>query len=443
VIGLGAIVGWCAWAWAAAPQLELCEAVRQPSEDEASEPLALGRDGWLFRQSDIEPQYAVGDDLVAGLSRWSANLAARGTRLALVLLPPRAVLAAAKVDTADPLASGFDPARVAASYHAAVAALRGTGVIVPDLLAAAETGGLGTAYFFARDHHWRPRGAQDAMEALAREVSLAGLRFSPVPFANDDEGDRVLHGSLGKRVQASCGGRAPRAETFPRFRSVALAPVDSSALLADLPPAEVVLAGTSHSNKGNEDLLNAGGFLRTALGTDVLNVGVDAGGYGTGLLGWLESGHALDPAPRLLAWEIGGRVPASLGEFFRVLIPTSFGDCDQPVAAWTGELRAGLTPLFATGAVAGEHYVVLETDDRSVVNFSVRFELVGGMIDVVTVRRGTRAGNPGKHFVAGPLSPTPLSRVAITTPAGTSTSAAARLCAFPPDEAGVKRLRGG
>jgi len=443
VIGLGGILWWCGWAWAAPTQIELCEAVRQPSEDEASEPLALGGDGWLFRQSDLQLQYAVGTGLLEGLSRWSANLAARGTRLALVLLPPRAVLAVAKVDVADPLASGFDPARVAASYRAAVAALRGAGVIVPDLLASAEASRIGAGYFFARDHHWRPRGAQDAMEALAREVFSTGLRFSPVPFANDNEGDRVLYGSLGKRVQAACGGRAPRAETFPRFRSVPLSPVDSSSLLADLPPPEVVLAGTSHSNKGNEDLLNAGGFLRAALGTDVLNVGVDAGGYGTSLLGWLESGHALDPAPRLLAWELGGRVPASLGEFFRVLIPTSFGDCDEPVAAWAGELRAGMTPLFATGVVAGEHYVVLETDDRSVVDFSVRFELEGGAIDVVTVRRGTRAGNLGKQFVAGPLSPTPLSRVTVTTPAGTSTSAQARLCAFPPDEAGVKWLRGG
>lgn len=443
VLSLGSVLAFCGAAFAAPRAITLCDAVRQASADEASEPLALGRDGWLFRESDLRPQYAVTPQLIEGLARWSTNLAARGARLGILVLPPRAVLAAAKVDPADPVAAGFDPARVATEYHAAVGSLRGAGAIVPDLLAAAEASKLDVAYFFARDHHWRPRGAQDAMNALAREAQAAGLRFPPGKFANGDQGDRVLYGSLGKRVQRECGGGALPAEKFRRFRSVSLASTSAADLLADLPPAEVVLAGASHSNKGNEDLLNAAGFLRSALGTDVLNVGVDGGGYDTGLLAWLESGAASDPPPRLLAWELGGRVPASLPDFLRVVTPMMYGDCAEPVASWTGQLDQGVTMLFSTPAVAGESYVVIETDDRSVVNFGVRFDLADGNLDVVSVRRGTRATNPGKHFVSGPLTATALSRVSVTTPAGTHTGARARLCAFPPDEAGVKRLRGG
>ncbi len=442
ILGLLAALAFGGTAIAAPRPIALCESVRQPSDDEATEPLALGRDGWLFRESDLRPVYAVTPELVEGLRRWSTNLAAGGTRLAIVLLPPRAVLAATKVDPDDPFAAGFDATRVATQYKEAVAALRGAGVIVPDLLTAAEASKLGSAYFFARDHHWRPRGAQEAMNALGAEALSAGLRFSPGSFANDDEGDRVLHGSLAKRVQQECGG-ALFAEKFPRFRSVSLAPSSAADLLADLPPAEVVLAGASHTNKGNEDLLNAAGFLRTALGTDVLNVGVDGGGYSTGLLAWLES-HAPSAAhPRLLVWELGGRVPASIPDFLRVVIPTMYGACPAPVATWTGELDEGVTSVFSASVVAGEHYVVVETDDLSVVNFGVRFDLADGTADVVSVRRGTRAGNPGRHFVSGPLSGTRLARVSLTTPAGTHSGARARLCAFPPDEAGVKRLRGG
>lgn len=427
------------------PAVALCSAVRAPAVVADGAALVPGRDGWIFREGDLQPRYDIGDSLSRQLSRFVADLGSRGTRLAVVLLPPRGVLAAPQLDAKEAAAQGFSAEALAARYREAVAALARTGALAPDLLAAAERDGLGSGYYFARDHHWRPEGARSAMEALAGAARAAGLSFSPRPYTNVADKERSVAGSFSRQLERECGSPPLPVETMTRWRSVPSGPAgDSGALLDAAPPAEIVLVGASHTNKGNEDLMNVAGWLRAATGTDVLNAGVDAGGFDTGLLAWMDTPEARAHPPRLLVWEITARVTPAVEDFFRVGIPTLYGDCAQPLAQATAEARGGSTKLVSlpAGTQAGGSYLVLDVADRGLVKFAVSFALASGSTDTVHLKRATVTPNSGRFYVEAPLSTAHLVDVGLVAPEGTETTVATRVCRYPDDEAGVRGLAG-
>ncbi len=429
------LAAWSAAVLAAEPEpdITLCEAVHTRDPARGQEPLARGVNGWIFRESDLHGEYRLQQAGIGALRRLVEALRARGTQLAVVMLPPRGVLAAAHVDRDDPLAREFDPAAVARDYHEAVRLLASTGALVPDLLESAERSGLGEGFYFKRDHHWRAEGARLAMQSVAALAAHSSppLSFAPVAYQVEVQRQRTFPGSLSFRVKRDCGTELLPPEPFTEYVSrPVVATVDAAALLGDPAPAEIVLTGTSHTNKDGRDLFNAAGWLREATGTDVLNVGVDGGGHATSLLSWLEGAAASAGMPKLLVWEVSVRTPPDMPLVGRQAIPTLAGDCVEPLATTTSRLGSGETRILVPreAGPADGSYVVLQIADPALVEFTVVFEVQGEAPDEVPIRRSSRAPNSGRYFLEAPASAAALVGVRLRAEASEGTLVTARLC---------------
>lgn len=422
-----ALVG-VAFAAAPEPTIVVCDAAKVPGKNDA-EALVAGSDGWIFRAyTDLSADFPVPAATLAGLRRYVDVLRAHGTTLVLLPQPARGLIASDRVDRTDPLAAGFDPAKVRAAWLVELDALRSTGAVVPDLLAAAAEAGTGEGYTFRRDHHWRPEGARVAAHAVA--VALAGKpALTPAAFRSEREPKpRLLNSSLGKSLTERCGTPALPPESYPRWVSVPAV----ADLLGDPPLPEVVLAGASNVNKGNEDYFDFAGALREELGADVLNVGVDGGGYNTGILAWMDSVEGRAAAPRVIVWEFSGRLAATLPHHFRQVVPTLAGICATPVAESTvtlGQRETLLAPAPAGLRGAGT-YAVVELSDPALVEFTAVFHLRGEPPDPVLVQRGTRLPNNGRFFFEPHQTDAELESVSLLHATGAGTTAKVRWCRY-------------
>lgn len=413
------------------PTIVACANVQRQELVVDGSALIAGSDGWIFRTYDLTGEYDLQPGTIPGLTRFVQAWASRGTRVALVLLPPRGVLAASRVNRSDPLAASFDPAAISAAYRIAIREMESTGAVVPDLLAESGKAKLGERFFFRRDHHWTPEGAKLAMNAVISRLGASLPAFTPVAFQNVLEKYRALPGVIAGTMQKECGYEAFPPERFARFHSVRdQQSLTAEALLGDAPPAEVVLAGSSHANKGMEDAFNVAGWLRTAAGTDVLNIGVDGGGFSTGLLNWMDSDGARLTPPKLLVWEIAGRVPDGLPGFFREALPTMAGECANPSDSARLTLGADEQRLFAVkgGPAARDSFVFLRSASPEFVEFRLTFETADRKKDAILIRRNTRIANNGRFFVAGPDTESALTRVVIRGVDAVQVEVEAHLC---------------
>lgn len=411
-------------AWAEEPTLTVCPAAQTKGATWDTEPLVAGADGWIFRaDTDLGADFPVSPAALAGLRRYVDALRAEGTTLVLVLQPPRGLGAPARV----PAATGFDAAKVAAAYRAELATLRTTGAIVPDLADAAAKAGEG--YFFRRDHHWTPDGARASAVAIA--AALGSVDLPDAAFkAELDAKPKLLNSSLARSLTERCGLPPIPPESYPRWTSVPVGAVD---LLGDPPPAPVVVAGASNVNKGDADFFYFSGALREALGADVLNVGVDGGGYNTGLLAWVDSpeGRAAPP-PKVLVWELSARLPLDLPHHFRQAIPALAGVCEKPLAEATVPLALGETTLLTVppGVRAAGTYAVVELTDPGLVEFTAIFLDRAGAKDPLHVKRGTRLANNGRFFLEPQQSDAELGTIQLNVRAAATGTATTRLCRY-------------
>ena len=416
------------------PLIFACQAAQRPDLVRAGTALVAGTDGWIFRMDDLRGDFVVQPGTVEALKHFVDAWAARGTHVALVLLPPRGVLGAANVDRSQPLATAFDAATITAAYRGAIRSLAGTGATVPDLLAAAGNAKLGERFFFRRDHHWTPEGARLAMTTVVAQLPPAMPAFTPVPYTNIADKQRSLPGELTRLLQKECGGEGYPPERFsPYLSRPSEQAITGDSLLGDAPPPEVVVAGSSHTNKGMQDTFNVAGWLREATGTDVLNVGVDGGGFSTGLLNWIDTDAARKSPPKLLVWEISGRIPDGLADFFREALPTVHGACAEPLQVVHATVGSSPVHLFTVEAPsrARDHYIFLTVSDPAFVEFRVGFDTQDGAHDSVLVRRSTRIPNSRRYFVSGPDSDSPLRAISIRGGLIVQAQVDARLCAVP------------
>ena len=415
------------------PEIAICEKAHDVAAVAAGTAMVRGTDGWIFRIDDLRGEYTLAPGTVEGLAKFVKAWNERGTQVALVVIPPRGVLAAAHVDRTDTLAKDFDPDAIGAAYKAAVQTLASSGAVVPDLLTAASDAKLGDGFVFRRDHHWTPEGAKLAMEAVVRGLTLRPP-FTPVTYDNVFQRKRGMVGAIAHTLEKACGYEPFVVEKYSDYDSVPKwTEVTEEALLGDPPPPEVVIAGSSHTNKGMKDIFNVTGWLRAATGTDVLNIGVDGGGFSTGLLNWMDSDAARISPPKLLVWEVSGRVPAGMPDFFREAMPTMVGECS--VALQTAKVTVANTEvaLFFTPqkAPAKGEYVFFSASDPAFVDFRVTFETADGKRDYVEIHRSTRIPNNSRYFVSAPDLSSPLAAVKIRGLGATSAELSAKLCPAP------------
>lgn len=401
-----------------APSPMLCSA----AEATEQRPVWQGQEGWLFERADLITHIHLTEPLHRYLERLSGALRASGVLPVALVVPTRGSVAYAQLGTHS-IFSTYDPEAAARGYRDFLARLRRAGFLAPDLLRAAHR--EGDSFFFRRDHHWSPAGAKASAEAVANVLAphllaphleeLTAERAEKA-FVTLRRPDREQIGTLQARAEAFCEGLSWPPETVAQFDTVQLDTVqletvqdgsaDTAAALFGEVAVPVALAGTSNSLRGEgRPELNFSGFLREALGLEVLNASFPGSGPLGALQAYLVSPEYEAAPAQVLLWETlyrGWHRSRGLINQLRQIIPSVSGGCaalptQQLEAVRAGEtvLATGLTPLDLRGPAA---YVQLNLDDQALEAFVLELRY-RGVSERVRLSRSTRAPSTGRYFL--------------------------------------------
>lgn len=261
-----------------------------------------GRDGWLFRTGmDLTTTFDITDESLHELRRLSEALHRRGSELVLVYQPPRGLMDPDKLTPEE--RRDYDFATARRNYAAALERLRSGGDVVVAPLDKLVDENKGYEYFFRRDHHWTPSGAEHSAKVVADAIHALPA-FKSIPrkeFTTHPAGVLAKPGTLQKIAAQLCGGGYSM-QYVPMFATEGAGGDGGGGLLGEAAQPEVALVGTSNSDaKGG---YNFGGYLEQALGADIVNVAISGGSFEGSLLHYLQSKEFQQHPPKIIVWEM-------------------------------------------------------------------------------------------------------------------------------------------
>lgn len=267
----------------------------------AGEQVRTGRDDWLFLADELRFEADGGAHLNARaelLGSTSQRLERQGVKLVVALVPDKARLYSAK------LAGGAYPGYLRSRYPDALAALRGRGVTVVDLLAPLTSGAQREEVYYRSDTHWNQTGAQIAAAAVAQSVQQLGLDLEKTAFVTAPGGTIAERpGDLIRMMglESMPNALRPRPDSEAAVVTQQSSPEVGGGLF-DKAVVPVVLTGTSYSLRGNFH-----GYLQQALSAKVLNAAKDGGGFLQATGAYLTNEAFATDKPKVLIWELPER----------------------------------------------------------------------------------------------------------------------------------------
>lgn len=317
--------------------------------------LSLGKDDWLFRTStDLLDTFGPEEAFLPVLKRLSDSFKAKGVQLVVVYPPSRALLHHRFLD--DLNARTFNYELALTNYRQALDRIRAQGILVPDysqLINDARS----ENYYFKRDNHWTPAGAQVTAQLIADTLkSLNATSNIPMQkFTNRVEGVYGREGIIQMGWKTICDQEFVK-QFVPMYlhERVAASDVDEAdALFSDDSTPQISLVGTSFS----DDLkFNFVGFLREYLNADVSNLAVRGGGLDGAMLQALNDPEFLKSPPKLLIWEFASYHSLNDRIFYRQALPLLNSSCEGKslVLQDSIKLKPGTnTVLFNAGNSSG------------------------------------------------------------------------------------------
>lgn len=290
--------------------------------------IAPGKDSWLFRSEvDLSNQFGIPPAMQPQFKRLIQAFAAKNVQVVIAVQPTRGMMHRDKV-RAD-RAYGFDFATARRNLAAFLAQLRAGGALVPDILPLVDTPPQ-PDYFFRRDHHWTPHGAQvtarivaDAVQqhAFFAELTKKSYRTEPSVMVPKD-------GTMSRALKKICGNNYG----FQYVRGFQTVPAgdDLSSLFEEESSPEVILVGTSNSASRDDDTKNYNfdGYLKEYLGVDILNLALPGAGQEGALLNYLQSAdYSPDAPPKMIIWELPASFRLEDPLLYRQLLPAIQGGC--------------------------------------------------------------------------------------------------------------------
>ncbi|WP_195821354.1 alginate O-acetyltransferase AlgX-related protein [Roseobacter sp. MH60115] len=340
--------------------------------------------GWIFTDEMLSEEYEMKESNLALVQGIVDAFAERRVPLAIVVAPPRSIVAGQDVVDATVGKGAHDVAAARASFEAMIAQLRSTGAIVPDLVAVATSSdAVRQNYYFKRDTHWSAIGAAFSMQALSAEVAAAhpalDIQVASAPTIGPDTEEEK--GSLAAIVRQVCKADLPR-ETF----ALSDFPSRGGDLLgASADSAPVVLLGTSFSNRYKTDLYRVGDALAWALDREVENLSAT----GTGMIGVIEGfvlNGGLDREPSLVVWEVPYSESFNAASNLRQLLGALRTAEKTPgtlVASTQGDAQ------LEFGAVQPD-LLIIRSGNTDPIDLRVRVELASGATKTIKLRRRDR-----------------------------------------------------
>lgn len=264
--------------------------------------VVVGEKGWLFTDEEFACPRGVQERITAKfayIGRVREILAQKDVALAVVLVPAKARL------YADYLGGNRIPSCHDGLYSLTLLHLRALGIRAADLLSIMAVSPERDNYFLKTDTHWTPAGAKLAAQKTAENLDLSAL---PRKIYRTKLGEAARHdGDLMRYLPG-----VPEDEITPDRLQAYVTEEDlsgdgeeASAMSLfgdDIPP--VTLVGTSYSANPAWHFL---GFLKEALGVDILDMSDEGRGPFAVMDRYLASDALKNTPPRLLIWEIPER----------------------------------------------------------------------------------------------------------------------------------------
>lgn len=282
-------------------------------------PLILDADGWMTGgKRELATDFTV--EGLENFKRFIDNVEKRYNATVIVAQTPPRTLENQRWTNGDYASKQT----LQKQYHAILQMYRSAGIHAPDLSQGMDD--VTPSYFFKRDLHWRPEGAQHAANILAKYIRdnnlLTNITSTESDFQTTVVGERQLPKSSFNKVMSSVCGYAFLNETSARYETVSKAERD----LFDTSEPDIYMLGTSYSKVS---LYNFEGFLKEALQRDVTNLAVSGGGeYGA----WLELLQANDESNsthKIIIWELLSYYNPTDHETLKHLIPMVNDGCNK------------------------------------------------------------------------------------------------------------------
>lgn len=400
--------------------------------------IVQGVDGWFFREgSDIQDFYAYGPDTLSFIGRFADALKKRDVQLVFMPVPAKGILdpeyAGPAID-----AGMFDQQMASAEIENLLTALKGVGVLPVDVITA-NAASNHPAFFFARDLHWRPQGAQIGAAAVRKaletdpvygELSKKSYQTSVVAK------DQPMRSAVLQALQRMCVDTLPQERTDLYETAAGEATADD--LLGGDEATPVALVGTSFSDL---ETFNFAGFLSQALELEVANFAVSGGGSFTSVLGYTMSNSLEEMAPKFLVWEnpAYNRLDADGIGYFRQIIPAVHGYCDGAAKLSEAKLAlgAGVTKDFpvANGpaAITGhDYYLAIRASDPNVKHMTIDVDYADGDGETFVINRSDRQKPSERFFLEfSDDIPAAVTRVAIAAAPDRPVDLDVQLCHAP------------
>lgn len=373
------------------------------AKDDGYKLMLPAKEGWFFRtRHDLKSEFEFDDDDLSLLSKLVKVLKERGTELVVTFIPPRGMIATDKLPMNSPIAQAYDKDVAIANYEALLEKLRsGAGLHVVSLTQSKH----GSQFFNHADQHWSSKGAQEMAQTVAAYIKEKGLaKDVPSLSFQTTSGEMVNYdGQFGKFTKQICD-KIPSPETDIVVNTTLVsADNNEQALFDDAAQPQIVLVGTSNS-KREEYNSNFDGYLKEAIGADVMNAAISGGGMDDALLAYLSSEQYRKSPPKILIWEIPSYYELDGKAFdgtLRQALASATGDCDKPLEPLvSGSVKGKKVDLFNglgdKNINFGQAYVVLKFGKPVSKDFSVSFVSNDGGREKFKFRK-RREGN-GDYF---------------------------------------------
>ena len=386
---------------AAPGQLEVCAKAQQKdtADTAAFGFLTPGNNGYLLYAGDFSPNNFAIDGRSQYYGQLDQALKSKGIQLIVSPLPSRTIVYPEVLDKNQALQSTYSTDQARENYRSSLRRLWNSQIYTVDLLQAAleqrQTDDSKNLYFM-RDYHWTSEGAKLYAQTIAREIIKidASKSLKKEKFTNTFVRSENAESRLAYLLQTVCGTKTP-----PEKINVYETTREGGNLLGD-DAYPVVMIGSSYSAEAK---YNFEGFLKEALGSNVLNAALSGGGYSASFEAYLLSKEYANQKPKFLIWEFAASMTPWDQTALREIIPSVYGDCassDAILEHQTG-LQGPTSVLKNTGVKidANKDFVSLKFTDKTLFNFDLNLKFDDGQQETIKVSRSERIANEGQFYL--------------------------------------------
>lgn len=350
--------------------------------------LSAGPNDWIITADQMNTKYTPSEEAIELLEQIVGEFEKRGTKLAIMIAPPRPLVAGqSALDALYGDNTKFVLPEVTNSFNEMIDVLNKAGAIVPNLLNTALTvPGLQDEFYYRHDTHWTPRGAAESAVALGAAVSAAKIKafegLAPIKPNFETEETFSERGSLADMAKSVCGAKiAPIVTKIPVF------PTPEIDLLGDTPERpKVLLAGSSFSNRYKKDAYRVADAISGVLQAEVINHSVSGGGAIGAIEGVLNAG-LLDADERydLVVWELPYTQGMRSTGMLRQLLGALQFETDKAASRIIPLESSGSTLIDISGSAPDILALSLPNSKLQRIKVDLRFQ--GGQKNTLTMTR--------------------------------------------------------